>query len=271
MFRRVRDEVVNLTKGSQEPFTYGSLPGEGFYFKPGTARPIATPVVRPVAPDRDEIVWAGIAGSKEAADFAFYLRQFPAGKHVAAAKAKLAALTAERARPSVVDPRDGELVSDAAGIKDAQTRLYELNYEPGPADGEMGQNTRDAIKDFQTDVNLTADGKLTRGLHKRLRKAGSLKPWGAIVYRPQTGDWGMVWGLSTRADAVKAAQKTCNGACDKELTFFKGWCGAFAHAADGWALSSRQGMRTARFQARGKCRILAAVCSGGSGKFVAAD
>jgi tetratricopeptide (TPR) repeat protein len=38
MFRRVRDQVLARTKNAQEPFTYGSLPGEEFYFKQAAAR-----------------------------------------------------------------------------------------------------------------------------------------------------------------------------------------------------------------------------------------
>jgi Caspase domain len=35
LFRRVRDSVLDLTNGTQEPYTYGSLPGrEELYFKP---------------------------------------------------------------------------------------------------------------------------------------------------------------------------------------------------------------------------------------------
>ena len=34
LFRRVRDSVLKSTGQSQEPFTYGSLPSEGLYFKP---------------------------------------------------------------------------------------------------------------------------------------------------------------------------------------------------------------------------------------------
>jgi uncharacterized caspase-like protein len=32
LFRQVRDEVRTATSQRQEPFTYGSLPGESFYF-----------------------------------------------------------------------------------------------------------------------------------------------------------------------------------------------------------------------------------------------
>jgi tetratricopeptide (TPR) repeat protein len=33
MFSKVRDSVLNITQNRQNPFTYGSLPGEGLYFK----------------------------------------------------------------------------------------------------------------------------------------------------------------------------------------------------------------------------------------------
>jgi hypothetical protein len=33
MFSKVRDSVLASTKNVQEPFTYGSLPGQEFHFK----------------------------------------------------------------------------------------------------------------------------------------------------------------------------------------------------------------------------------------------
>ena len=38
LFRRVRDQVLARTNNVQEPFTYGSLAGEEFYFKQAAAR-----------------------------------------------------------------------------------------------------------------------------------------------------------------------------------------------------------------------------------------
>jgi uncharacterized caspase-like protein len=34
MFSKVRDSVLARTNNTQEPFTYGSLPGQEFYFRP---------------------------------------------------------------------------------------------------------------------------------------------------------------------------------------------------------------------------------------------
>jgi len=37
LFRKVRDDVLKATDGQQEPFIYGSLPGESFYFRRAAA------------------------------------------------------------------------------------------------------------------------------------------------------------------------------------------------------------------------------------------
>lgn len=47
-FRRVRDQVLKATSGRQEPFTFGSLGAEPFYFNP--LPPNGPPVVPPLAP-----------------------------------------------------------------------------------------------------------------------------------------------------------------------------------------------------------------------------
>lgn len=39
-----------------------------------------------------------------------------------------------------------------------QIRLIELGYDPGPADGIRGAKTVEAIKQFQRNNNITADG-----------------------------------------------------------------------------------------------------------------
>jgi uncharacterized caspase-like protein len=36
LFRKTRDSVLAETRGGQEPFVYGSLPSEGFYFRHAT-------------------------------------------------------------------------------------------------------------------------------------------------------------------------------------------------------------------------------------------
>jgi peptidoglycan hydrolase-like protein with peptidoglycan-binding domain len=49
-------------------------------------------------------------------------------------------------------------------IKKVQRGLAERGYNPGPADGSMGNSTRQAIEQFQRDQKLTVDGQPTNAL-----------------------------------------------------------------------------------------------------------
>ena len=75
-------------------------------------------------------------------------------------------------------------------VIEAQDRLYELNYNPGLADGTVSRMTEQAIREFEERLGLAASGKLTQGLLRHLRSAGGLKPWGAIVFseEPRSGE-----------------------------------------------------------------------------------
>ena len=50
------------------------------------------------------------------------------------------------------------------GIQLAQASLKTLGYDPGPADGQMGQKTVTALRAYQTACGLPADGVLSAGL-----------------------------------------------------------------------------------------------------------
>lgn len=56
-------------------------------------------------------------------------------------------------------------------IAEAQRRLTELGYQPGPADGAMGKRTSDALVKFQRENNLQVTGKLDSATTDALRKA----------------------------------------------------------------------------------------------------
>jgi peptidoglycan hydrolase-like protein with peptidoglycan-binding domain len=48
--------------------------------------------------------------------------------------------------------------STGAAVKKAQRRLKMRSYDPGPIDGVFGAKTRKAVKQYQTDRGLAADG-----------------------------------------------------------------------------------------------------------------
>ncbi len=55
-------------------------------------------------------------------------------------------------------------------IKKIQTALKNAGYEVGPIDGKMGRKTKDAIKDFQRENGLTADGIVGQKTWAKLSK-----------------------------------------------------------------------------------------------------
>lgn len=61
----------------------------------------------------------------------------------------------------------------ADDIREIQSHLNTLGYSSGEADGVVGHKTRNAIKDFQLQHGMPADGYPDHNLLQRLRRAGS--------------------------------------------------------------------------------------------------
>lgn len=55
-------------------------------------------------------------------------------------------------------------------IRHVQRHLAALGYDPGPTDGVLRPRTRTALRAFQRDVGLPANGRLTRQVAERLRR-----------------------------------------------------------------------------------------------------
>ncbi len=66
-------------------------------------------------------------------------------------------------------PSADRIVYDRQSVSSVQSGLYDLGYDPGPADGQMGPKTRSAIMAYQKDSGLPASGKLTAGLVERVK------------------------------------------------------------------------------------------------------
>ena len=58
----------------------------------------------------------------------------------------------------------------------AQSALARLGYNPGPPDGLIGVGTRQALRAWQKDQRLPADGYLTPALVARLKSATKAGP-----------------------------------------------------------------------------------------------
>jgi hypothetical protein len=169
------------------------------------------------------------------------------------------------------DP-DFVLIKDAALLRELSERLYEHNFDPETPDGKTGMKL--AISKFQEKSNMAPSGEATEGVLTRLRKMDDLKPWGSIVYGPDSDKWGMSWNHVSRRAAVADARSNCGASkCPIELSFYGTRCGAFAISGKSWSLVQGETVQRARDAAldecgrTGKsCRIIGAVCADGSGR-----
>ena len=68
---------------------------------------------------------------------------------------------------------------------------------------------------------MTPTGEATEGVLTRLRKMEDLKPWGSIVYGPDSDKWGISWNTSRGARPIDDARNNCGGGkCPIELSFY---------------------------------------------------
>jgi uncharacterized caspase-like protein len=102
LFRNVRDDVIAMTNREQQPFVYGSLSKEAIFFK--TAPPPVAVAAPPPGPGPDEITWALIKDTSDAAAIARFIKEFPKTALRAQAEARVAALTAEAQKKALAPP-----------------------------------------------------------------------------------------------------------------------------------------------------------------------
>ena len=185
------------------------------------------------------------------------------------------------ATPSPAPSRPGDVahldpdkvpIQDSALLRELSDRLYERNFDPDAPDSRNGMKL--AISKFQEKSNITPNGEASEGLLNRLRSLDDLKPWGSIVYGPDSDKWGMSWNHTSRKASVADARSNCGAAkCGIELSFYGTRCGAFAISGKSWSLVQSDSVQRAKDAAldecgkSGKsCRIIGAVCADGSGR-----
>jgi peptidoglycan hydrolase-like protein with peptidoglycan-binding domain len=217
--------------------------------------------------------WDSIKNEKNPRLLEAYLNRYPNGTFSDIARVKLQDTKIAALPPAKDVAEDKVAITDPALAREVRERLFELNFDPGPSSGPVGEAAHRAIREFQQMANLTPDGEMSQGLLRRLREAGKLKPWGAIVYARSAKKWGMAWSQESRQAAVASARASCGSEaqCPVEISFFGTECGALAHAEASWAIVARKSVDEARESAlsgcgkRGRaCRIVAAVCADGA-------
>jgi uncharacterized protein len=87
-----------------------------------------------------------------------------------ALRKQLAQTLAIRKRLNMPADADADVyLPTKAFVEDIQATLLNLGYEPGPLDGILGAQTRDAVRAFQRGSGLAETGQLTRDLLKLMR------------------------------------------------------------------------------------------------------
>jgi len=127
---------------------------------PSAIAPAGAPLpaiqIEPIQPQEELNALSGVPG--------------PAPTSPLAAEAALSVSPTPASGASPV-PSGGFTTDDPIRVKEIQQALKLAGFDPGPVDGQMGQRTRTAIRDFQLAQGLQADGKVGT------RTWGKLEPY----------------------------------------------------------------------------------------------
>ena len=172
MFRKVRDAVVGLTGGRQEPFVYGSLSSRGVYLAaapaPSAAPAHPTPVVVPGAAQvtaeqlaAERVYWESVKESTDPTELRGYLERYPGGTFEALASSRLRRLESVSAEPESASPESARVEAERL----AAEREFWASVKESEESGEL-----------QAYLDRYPEGAyavLARGRLKRLRDAAA--------------------------------------------------------------------------------------------------
>ena len=152
MFRKVRDAVVGLTGGRQEPFVYGSLSSRGVYLAAAPAPPAGATVSSAQPSGAEEsgssrvvaqgelLFWESVKDSEDPADIRVYLDHYPDGTYEALARNRLKRLdaTAKDTAAPAPEPQPSSLSARMEETRlAAEAKFWALVEESGvPSDLE---------------------------------------------------------------------------------------------------------------------------------------
>lgn len=203
MFRKVRDNVLSTTDGAQEPFTYGSLPGEDLYLVAPMVASATVPA--PFTSVDAQIVsdYAGLEGRESLKDWQGFLDKY--GGYADNGLVKLATAKRDALRKAEddrtraanrplwldIDPKkqDNTASLDGGERKLVQEALNYAGFDVGTPDGEFGPKTLAAISAARLKYGLypgtQIDAKLIRALPD-MKVMAALKSEKAQAYRLAT-------------------------------------------------------------------------------------
>ena len=137
MFRKVRDAVVGMTGGRQEPFVYGSLSSRGVYLAaapapPAAPAPVAAPGAAQVTAERlaaERVYWESVKGSTDPMELRGYLERYPGGTFEALASSRLRRLESVSAEPEAAAPTVAATEASSASSESARVEAERMAAE----------------------------------------------------------------------------------------------------------------------------------------------
>jgi len=158
--------------------------------------------------------WNRVRDSTNSDELKAYLEAYPNGAFAPTARARLQQLAPIAQHPQG-PPAPATALADAAVIREVQERLYNLNYEIGVLNGQMTEETRNAIREWQRNVKREPTGALTDEELSQLRSARLPTTWGALAYAAR-GASAVVWNRPSRQEAVSAALADCHARANRD-------------------------------------------------------
>lgn len=181
--------------------------------------------------------WDSVKDSRDPAEVRAYLEKFPNGLFAPLAKIRLRNLEAAKtpapapstaaSTPPQQQPTSAPALTSESIIREVQDRLYNLNYMIATRNGRMNDQTREAIRQWQTNVKQPL-GVMTVSQLALLRSAQLPATWGSIAYFSK-GASSTVWNRPTREIAEREALAACRknaGAPCQVLSVANKICGA---------------------------------------------
>ena len=169
MLGRVREQVVEETKGGQVPWVEEAVLGE-FYF---SERPDFQKAAIDDTDGYDLAFWRSISRSSDARDFEAYLTKFPDGAFALLADNRLKALKVASygldAEPVKIDPAP---LSDEIW-RQIKNSLFWLGYYNGNLGSAQDPRVAFAVKAFQSAFGTVPSGTLTKAEVKQLHYAAA--------------------------------------------------------------------------------------------------
>jgi peptidoglycan hydrolase-like protein with peptidoglycan-binding domain len=158
--------------------------------------------------------WNRVRDATSPDELKAYLEAYPNGAFAETARARLKELAPISLRPQMPSA-PGKALAEAAVIREVQERLYNLNYDIGVLNGHLTEETRNAIREWQKDVQHEPTGELSEEELDQLRHAKLPTAWGALAYAAR-GASAVVWSRPSRQEAVSAALADCHARAGRD-------------------------------------------------------